>query len=63
MNKLRSFKNKSSRVGAIRLFSGLKPLELELSFEAGFDEAREWARAASDQGRIGASLPGIESQA
>jgi hypothetical protein len=42
MNKLHSFANKSSRVGAIRLFFGLKPLELELSFEAGFDEAREW---------------------
>ena len=42
MRKLNSFKAKARELAQSGYFYGLPPLEFELSFEEGFDEAREW---------------------
>ena len=42
MRKLNSFKAKARELARAGYFYGLPPLEFELSFEEGFDEAREW---------------------
>ena len=47
MRKLDSFKAKARALARSGYFFGLRPLEFELSFEEGFDEAREWLELAS----------------
>ena len=42
MGKLDCFKAKARDLARSGYFYGLPPLEFELSFEEGFDEAREW---------------------
>ena len=42
MGKLDCFKAKALALERSGYFFGLPPLEFELSFEEGFDEAREW---------------------
>jgi hypothetical protein len=42
MRKLSSFKAKARALARSGYFYGLPPLEFELSFEEGFNEAREW---------------------
>jgi hypothetical protein len=42
MSKLNSFKAKARALARSGYFYGLPPLEFELSFEEGFNEAREW---------------------
>ena len=42
MSKLNLFKAKARDLSRSGYFYGLPPLEFELSFEEGFDEAREW---------------------
>ena len=42
MDKLDCFKAKARDLARSGYFYGLPPLEFELSFEEGFDEAREW---------------------
>ena len=42
MRNLNSFKAKARALARSGYFYGLPPLEFELSFEEGFDEAREW---------------------
>ena len=42
MTKLASFKAKARALARSDYFYGLRPLEFELSFEPGFDEAGEW---------------------
>ena len=42
MSKLHSFKARARALARSGYFYGLTPLEFELSFEEGFDEAREW---------------------
>ena len=42
MRKLNSFKAKAFDLARSGYFYGLPPLEFELSFEDGFNEAREW---------------------
>ena len=42
MRKLNSFKAKARALARSGYFYGLPPLEFELSFEEGFDDAREW---------------------
>jgi hypothetical protein len=42
MRKLDSFKAKARALARSGYFYGLPPLEFELSFEEGFNEAREW---------------------
>jgi hypothetical protein len=42
MRKLNSFKAKARELARSGYFYGLPPLEFELSFEEGFNEAREW---------------------
>ena len=49
MRKLNSFKAKARALARSGYFYGLPPLEFELSFEEGFNEAREWL----DQPRLG----------
>jgi hypothetical protein len=44
---LDSFKAKARALARAGYFYGLRPLEFELSFEEGFDEAREWLELAS----------------
>jgi hypothetical protein len=47
VRKLDSFKAKARARARSGYFYGLQPLEFELSFEDGFDEAREWLDLAS----------------
>ena len=47
MGKLDCFKAKALALARSGYFYGLPPLEFELSFEEGFDEAREWLDQAS----------------
>ena len=47
MRKLNSFKVKACALARSGYFYGLPPLEFELSFEEGFDEAREWLEQPS----------------
>jgi len=47
MRKLNSFKAKARALARSGYFYGLPPLEFELSFEEGFDEAREWLEQPS----------------
>ena len=47
MRKLNSFKAKARVLARSGYFYGLPPLEFELSFEEGFDEAREWLEQPS----------------
>ena len=47
MRKLNSFKAKAFELARSGYFYGLPPLEFELSFEEGFDEAREWLEQPS----------------
>jgi hypothetical protein len=42
VRKLDSFKAKARALARSGYFYGLPPLEFELSFEEGFNEAREW---------------------
>ena len=42
MRNLNSFKAKARALARSGYFYGLPPLEFELSFEEGFDDAREW---------------------
>jgi hypothetical protein len=42
MGKLDRFKAKALALARSGYFYGLPPLEFELSFEEGFDDAREW---------------------
>jgi hypothetical protein len=42
MRELNSFKAKARELARSGYFYGLPPLEFELSFEEGFNEAREW---------------------
>jgi len=42
MGKLDCFKAKALALARSGYFYGLPPLEFELSFEEGFDDAREW---------------------
>jgi len=42
MGKLDCFKAKALAIARSGYFYGLPPLEFELSFEQGFDEAHEW---------------------
>ena len=42
MRNRNSFKAKARALARSGYFYGLPPLEFELSFEEGFDEAREW---------------------
>jgi hypothetical protein len=47
VSKLDSFKSKARALARSGYFYGLTPLEFELSFEEGFDEAREWLELTS----------------
>ena len=47
MSKLDSFKAKARALARPGYFYGLTPLEFELSFEDGFQEAREWLEQPS----------------
>ena len=47
METLDSFKGKARALARSGYFYGLRPLEYELSFEDGFDEAREWLEQPS----------------
>ena len=47
MKTLESFKAKARALARSGYFYGLPPLEFELSFEDGFDEAREWLEQPS----------------
>jgi hypothetical protein len=47
MRKLNSFKAKARALARSGFFYGLPPLEFELSFEEGFNEAREWLEQPS----------------
>ena len=47
MRKLNSFKGKARALARSGYFYGLPPLEFELSFEEGFNEAREWLEQPS----------------
>jgi hypothetical protein len=47
MKKLASFKAKARALARSGYFYGLPPLEFELSFETGFDEAGEWLNERS----------------
>jgi hypothetical protein len=47
MGKLDCFKAKALALARSGYFYGLPPLEFELSFEEGFDEAREWLDQSS----------------
>ena len=47
MRNLNSFKAKARALARSGYFYGLPPLEFELSFEEGFDEAREWLEQPS----------------
>jgi hypothetical protein len=47
MSKLDSFKAKARALARSGYFYGLTPLEFELSFEDGFQEAREWLEQPS----------------
>ena len=47
MRNLNSFKAKARALARSGYFYGLPPLEFELSFEEGFDEAREWLDQSS----------------
>jgi hypothetical protein len=68
MSKLDSFKASARALARSGFFYGLTPLEFELSFEDGFDEAREWLvlRAAIDDSDFKPSLsedPSLFSEA
>jgi hypothetical protein len=47
VSRLDSFKAKARSLAQSGYFYGLPPLEFELSFEEGFQEAREWLALAS----------------
>lgn len=47
VRKLDSFKAKARALARSGYFYGLPPLEFELSFENGFNEAREWLEQPS----------------
>ena len=47
MSKLNAFKARARALARSGYFYGLKPLGFELSFEDGFDEAREWLEQPS----------------
>jgi len=47
VRKLDSFKAKARALARSGYFYGLPPLEFELSFENGFNEAREWLKRLS----------------
>jgi hypothetical protein len=47
VRKLDSFKAKARTLARSGYFYGLPPLEFELSFENGFNEAREWLEQPS----------------
>jgi hypothetical protein len=47
MSKLDSFKATARALARSGYFYGLTPLEFELSFEDGFDEARGWLEEPS----------------
>jgi hypothetical protein len=47
MSKLDSFKAKARALARSGYFYGLTPLEFELSFEDGFQEARKWLEQPS----------------
>ena len=49
VSKLNSFKAKARALARSGYFYGLTPLEFELSFEEGFDEAREWLELTSTE--------------
>ena len=47
MSRLDSFKAKAHALAQSGYYYGLPPLQFELSFEEGFEEAREWLALAS----------------
>ena len=49
VGKLDSFKARARALARSGYFYGLPPLEFELSFEQGFNEAREWLELASTE--------------
>jgi hypothetical protein len=53
MRKLNSFKSKARALARSGYFYGLKPLEFELSFEEGFDEARGWLDQPATKEELG----------
>jgi hypothetical protein len=52
MRKLNSFKSKARALARSGYFYGLTPIEFELSFEEGFDEAREWLDQPSTKAEL-----------
>ena len=62
MRKLNSFKAKARALARSGYFYGLPPLEFELSFEEGFDEAREWLDQPSTKENRNV-LCGVQSEA
>jgi hypothetical protein len=52
MRKLNSFKSKARALARSGYFYGLTPLEFELSFEEGSDEAREWLDQPSTKAEL-----------
>jgi hypothetical protein len=52
MRKLNSFKAKALDLARSGYFYGLPPLEFELSFEEGFNEARDWLEQPSTKKKL-----------
>ena len=52
MRKLDSFKAKARALARSGYFYGLPPLEFELCFEKGFEEAREWLKQPSTKEKL-----------
>jgi hypothetical protein len=52
VRKLDSFKAKARALARSRYFYGLPPLEFELGFEKGFEEAREWLKQPSTREKL-----------
>jgi hypothetical protein len=62
VSRLDSFKAKARALAQSGSYYGLPPLQFELSFEEGFEEAREWLALASTQRGAGTSLPDVKSE-
>ena len=59
MGKLDFFKAKARALAQSGNFYGLPPLEFELSFEEGFQEAGEWLEQPADERRIRTAVPSV----
>jgi hypothetical protein len=63
MRKLNSFKAKGRELARSGYFYGLPPLEFELSFEEGFNEAHEWLGQTSTREELERLCGGVKSEA